>query len=76
MLLSMLEFMLANFQTFNILKIYVYFTSLKLQMTMLANTRVVGLTNWETIGNNTENSIGNIVMEQKLEIRNFLSSPP
>ncbi len=44
-------------------------------MARLANTQVVGLTNWETIGNNTENSIGNIVMEQKLEIRKFQSSP-
>jgi hypothetical protein len=42
-------------------------------MARLANTQVVGLTNWETIGNNTENSIGNIVMEQKLEIRRFQS---
>jgi hypothetical protein len=44
-------------------------------MAMLANTQVAGLTNWETIGNNIENSIGNIVMEQKLEVRIFLSSP-
>ncbi len=52
--------MLANFQTFNILKFMCALQAWKFKSQ-----------DWETKGNNTENSIGNIVMEQKLEIRNF-----